>query len=265
MQPNLSGATRMHFILGDPIAQVQSPAFVTQSFVERGANALLAPINVTPADLDGFMAGVALARNVDGLIVTVPHKFACARHCSRLTERAQFLGAVNVMRRTSDGWYGDMVDGLGFVGSVKAKGVDLPGKRVLLVGAGGAGTAIALSFLEEGAGELAIYDADTARLDTLVGRLAERFPGRVRVGTPDPAGFDVVANATPMGMKPEDPLPVMVERLSPSTFVGCVITAPPASPLVEAARRLGCNTQVGKDMFQTLLARMVDHLLQPAD
>lgn len=264
MQPQLSGATRMHFILGDPIAQVRSPAFVTRAFVERGVNALLAPINVPPADLGGFIAGAALARNVDGLIVTVPHKFACFAHCTDATDRARFLGAVNVMRRIPGGWRGDMVDGLGFVGSMIAKGCQPEGKRALLVGAGGAGTAIALSLLEAGVSELAIHDADTARRDGLLARLADRFPGRVAVGSDDPAGFDIAANATPMGMKPDDPLPLRADRLAPDTFVGCVITAPAVSPLVEAARRLGCPTQVGADMFDNLLGLMVDFLLLPA-
>lgn len=261
MQPQLSGATRLHLIVGDPIAQVQSPAFVTKAFVERGANALLAPAHVTPADLAGFLAGLALARNVDGLIVTVPHKFACFGHCTSTTDRARFLGAVNVMRRTRQGWHGDMVDGLGFVGGIKAEGFDPTGKKALLVGAGGAGTAIALSLMEAGIAELAIHDADTARRDALIARLQARFGAAVRAGNDDPSGFDLVANATPMGMQPSDPYPVQVDKLTGSQFVGCVITAPAASPLVVAARKLGCKTQVGGGMFANLLHLMVDFLL----
>ncbi|SMH39871.1 shikimate dehydrogenase family protein [Azospirillum agricola] len=261
MQPMLNGATRVFAIVGDPIAQVQSPAHVTRAFAERGENAILVPAHVTPADLDAFLAGIARARNVDGIIVTVPHKFACFRHCTEVTDRARFLGAVNVMRRTADGWAGDMVDGLGFVGGIRAEGFEPEGKSALLVGAGGAGTAIALSLLEAGVRDLAIHDEDTARRDTLVGRLRERFGGAVRAGEPDPAGYDLVANATPAGMRPGDPLPVPVERLERTTFVGCVITAPAASPLVVAARGLGCRTQVGGGMFANLLGLMVDFLL----
>lgn len=265
MQPLLNGATRVHVIVGDPIAQVQSPAHVTRAFVARGENAILVPANVAPADLGGFLEGIAKARNVDGVIVTVPHKFACFHHCTEVTDRARFLGAVNVMRRTGDGWAGDMVDGLGFVGGIRAEGFQPQGKTALLVGAGGAGTAIALSLLEAGIRDLAIHDEDAARRDRLVGRLRERFGGAARAGEPDPAGFDLVVNATPAGMKPGDPYPVPVERLDPASFVGDVITAPAVSPLVEAARRIGCKTQVGGGMFANLLGLMVDFLLVKAE
>lgn len=265
MLPTLNGATRVHLILGDPIAQVKSPADVTKSFVARGENAILIPANVTPADLDRFVENIVTMRNLDGLIVTVPHKFACYRHVTEPTDRARFLGAVNVMRRTKTGWAGDMVDGLGFVGGIRQEGFQPEGRTALLVGAGGAGTAIALSLLEAGIRDLAIHDEDANRRDTLIRRLMGRFGDAVRVGAPDPAGFDLVVNATPTGMKPTDPLPIPVDRLSPDTFVGDVITAPAVTPLIEAARRIGCKTQVGGGMFANLLELMVDFLSQKGD
>lgn len=263
MLPTLNGSTRVHLIVGEPIAQVKSPAGVTEAFVARGANAILIPAHVVPAELDRFIENIVTMRNLDGVIVTVPHKFACFRHVTEPTDRARFLGAVNVMRRTATGWAGDMVDGLGFVGGIRAEGFQPQGKSALLIGAGGAGTAIALSLLEAGIRDLAIHDEDAGRRDTLIRRLMDRFGDAVRVGEPDPAGFDLVVNATPTGMKPGDPLPVPVERLSPTTFVGDVITAPAVSPLVEAARRIGCPTQVGGAMFANLLDLMVDFLLTP--
>lgn len=259
----VNGATRLHIIVGDPIAQVKSPAGMSASFAARGLNALCVPIHVSPQDLPNFLKSLDKAQNLDGIIVTIPHKFACYEHCTSATERAHFLGSVNILRRTNDGgWFGEMFDGLGFVGAVRGAGYDPAGKRALLAGAGGAGCAIALALVEADVRELAIHDADTARRDRLIGRLKERTATPVIVGSPDPAGFDLIANATPAGMQPGDPYPVDVTRFTPDMFVGCVITAPAVSPVVEAARRIGCKTSVGGDMYAAEQQLMLDFLLE---
>ena len=259
---SITGATRLNVIVGDPIAQVKSPSGMTAAFAARGHDGVVVPVRVSSGDLDEFLAVADKLTNLDGIIVTVPHKFACHRHCASGTDRAAFLGAVNIMRRRKDGaWHGEMVDGLGFVGAVTAKGFDPSGKRALLVGAGGAGSAMALALVDAGVRELAIHDADAARRDGLIGRLAARGPATVVAGSPDPTGFDLLANATPAGMKPGDPLPVEVAKLSPETFVGCVITVPEISPLVAAAREYGCRTSTGTEMYEALQNAMVEFLL----
>ena len=136
------------------------------------------------------------------------------------------------------------------------------GARALQVGAGGAGSAIALALLDAGVAELTLHDADPARLDALTGRLRDRFGDRVTAGPADPAGFDIVANATPMGMREGDPLPVDVAGLGPDTFVGDVITRPAVSPLIGAARRIGCGTSTGGDMFAAVSGLIVDVLVE---
>ena len=259
----LSGATRLIPIIGDPIAQVKSPAGVTKALLENGRNALVIPIHVTPADLELFIQGISLAKNVDGIIVTVPHKFSAYKYCGTATDRAHFLGAVNVMRRNPDGgWHGDMVDGPAFVGGIRNAGCKTEGQRTLLIGAGGAGSAIALALLEAGVSELAIHDEDAARRDSLVERLRTRYKEKVRVGSSDPTGFTLVANATPVGMREGDPYPVQVEKFTPGMFVGDVITAPVVTPMIEAARKIGCGTQIGGGMFLADLDLMLAFLLE---
>src|SRR6266566_4151420 len=212
MNLNLTGATRLNIILGDPIAQVKSPGGVTQGFIDRGHDGMLVPVQVSVEDLAGLLRVADTVKNLDGIIVTVPHKFAC------------FGGAVNIMRRRKEGgWHGDMVDGLGFVGSVKAKGYDPNGKRALQIGAGGAGSAIAMALVEAGVRELAIHDGDAVRRDNLINRLKSLGKADILVGSSYPEGYDLVANATPAGMKVGDPLPIDVTKLKPTTFVGCVI------------------------------------------
>lgn len=263
MAHTLNGATRVHFIVGDPIAQVKSPTGVTQAFAERGRNAVCVPAHVAPADLASWLGGVSRAQNVDSIFVTVPHKFACRALCSSVTERAAFLDAVNVMRRNPDGsWHGDMVDGLGFVQALRGQGMDPAGKRALVVGAGGAGSAIAHALVMAGVAELAVHDADFQRRDTLMQRLAALGLGRIRAGSDDPSGMDLAINATPIGMQPGDALPIAAPRLSPSIFVGCVITAPAVPPLIEAARYKGCRTVTGADMFDRVRDLMVAFLFE---
>jgi len=258
----LDGATRVHFIVGDPITQVKSPAGVSLAFQEHRHNAMVMPAHVAPADLTAWLSGVSLAKNVDGIIVTVPHKFACFDLCATTSDRASFLKTVNTMRRNPDGtWHGDMFDGMGFCAAMTDAGCKIEGKRALLIGAGGAGSAIAYSLVMAGVSELAIHDEDAVRCTTLVDRLASLNRGKVKHGQANPTGFDIALNATPMGMKAGDPYPLDTSKLTSDTFIGCVITAPAISPLVQAARDMGCSTVTGADMFGRVRDLMVEFLL----
>lgn len=258
----LSGATRLFVIVGDPIAQVKSPAGITAGFVRRGVDAVLVPVQVGAQDVAGLLAALDGVRNLDGIVATVPHKFAAFAHCATVTPRAERLKTCNMMRRNPDGrWHGDMGDGLGFVDALRRRGGEPAGRRTLLVGAGGAGRAIGLAFLDAGVSELAIHDTDARRRDDLVALLRQVAPGRVRVGSDDPAGFDIVANASPAGMRASDPLPVRIDRLAATMSVACVITEPAETPLVAAARRLGCTVSTGVDMFAASQEAIVDFLL----
>ena len=255
-----NGATRLFVIVGDPIAQVKSPAGMTAGFAARGHNAILVPVHVTPPDLPAFLAGTSLIRNLDGIIVTIPHKFACVPHCTSLSERARFLGAVNIIRRDgADGRHGDMLDGLGFVAAIRAKGGEPKGARALLVGAGGAGWAIGLALADAGAASLAIHDTDLARRDALIDRLQARIP--VTAGSADPAGYDLVANASSAGMNAGDPHPVDVARLSANSFAACAITQPNPAPWIVAAQAIGCRTSNGVDMYRAAESAMLDFLM----
>lgn len=260
--PTLDGETRVIAIIGDPVAQVKSPRAMTQALNAVGRNCVVVPIHVTPVDVDQFIDGVSLAENLDGIIATVPHKFCAYQHCSSATERAHFLGAVNVLRRSPEGgWHGDMFDGLGFVNGVRAAGWRPEGQRALLVGAGGAGSAIALALVETGVAELAIHDNDAKRRDALLARLKDKFGVTVDVGSADPSGHTLVVNATAVGMRSGDRYPIQAEKLTAGMFVGEVITAPAVTPLIEMARRIGCPTQTGGGMYDAQLDLMRDFFM----
>jgi shikimate dehydrogenase len=260
---SFSGANRVIFIVGDPIAQVKSPAGVTEMMRERGADAIVVPAHVAPGDLAAWVAAITTMRNVDGIIVTVPHKFAVVPLCAGITPQARSIGAANVMRRASDGhWFGDMLDGAGYVAGLRKAGCELRGKRALLVGAGGAGSAIAHALVDAGVSALALHEADVGRREALARKLAGYGAVKPTVGSTDPTGCDVVINATPMGMKPDDPLPVQVDKLAAATFVGDVVTMPAVPPLIAAARARGCATMTGAGMFEAVRDRMVEFFLE---
>src|SRR6185369_17447732 len=133
---------------------------------------------------------------------------------------------------------------------VERKGKKVAGIRAIVSGAGGVGSAIAASLAAAGVAELMLYDRDAKAADALRGRLVEHYPKLVvRTGSSDPAGFDLVVNATPLGMRPGDPLPFDVTRLDRETFIGEVVMKQEMTPLLQAAAARGCRFQVGTDML----------------
>ncbi len=265
MLDSYSGATRVIFIAGHPIAQVKAPAGVTRLFEARGADLIVVPAHVLPGDMAAFLAVAERMPNVHGVIATVPHKFDLAAGCRGMTPGGRSIGAINVARRApGGGWFGDMCDGTGYVAGLRKLGFDPRGRRALLVGAGGAGSAIAHALVDAGVAALALHDTDTGRRDTLLGKLRAYSALAPAIGSTDPGGHDLVINATPMGMQPVDPLPVDLRKLQPGTFVGDVITVPEISPLLEAARGIGCRTMTGIEMFDAVSERIADFYLETA-
>ena len=267
--PVLSGETLVVPILGDPIAQVKSPDGVTRALVARGRNAVVVPMHVLPDDLDTVIRGLGPVRSIAGLIATVPHKFGLAAHCATLTDRAAFLGSVNVARRNPDGtWHGDQVDGAAFVAACRAPtvGAEPPGGRRVALQVGGprgaGSSAIALALLDAGVAELTLHDADPARLDALTGGCATASATASPPARPIPPGTRSSPTRPRWACASGDPLPVDVARLKPDTFVGDVITKPAVSPLIAAARRIGCGTSTGTDMFAAVSGLIVDFLVE---
>ena len=206
-----------------------------------------------------MLAAIDRMGNVDGIMATIPHKFALANHGAALSDRSCSLGVANVARREADGrWRGDMLDGESFVAAILAAECRLEGRRALLVGSGSAGSAIGLSLLERGAEGLAVSDVDVARRDALVTKLTGKYGTRVTAGSGDPRGFSVVVNATPLGMSPTDPLPLDVSGLTSTILVGDVITRPEITPLLQAASGIGCAAQTGVGMFEHSVALKAD-------
>ena len=262
MLEHLNGETRLFPIIGDPVQYVKSPERLTSGFAARGYNGVCVPMQVPEDDLESVTHGLTLVANIDGLLVTMPHKFTAYTYCTTRSERSKLLEVVSVMRRNADGsWHGDMLDGLAFVKAQKDQGAQVEGARALLLGAGGAGSAIAITLLESDVRELIIHDTNEARVTELIELVADLGRGRVTSGPPDPTGCDLVCNATPLGMAEGDPLPVADTLLEASMFVGDVIAGHGETPFLAAARAAGCKTANGDQMVEAVQEMMLEFML----
>ena len=248
----VDGSTKLLGIVGDPIAQVRSPPMWSALFRYNRVNAICVPFHVRPGDLPEFADGLRAAANVLGLLVTIPHKLAAARYASTLTPRAEEVGTVNLLRpRPEGGWEGDILDGHGFVLALRAEGQRIDGRRALVVGAGGVGSAIAFALAEAGAASVAISDIDTARAETLSQRIEQRAHTRSFVAAARAEGFDLIVNASPLGMRADDPMPLDLTGLTSDAIVADVVVSADLTPVLKAARGRGCHVQPG--------AAMTDH------
>ena len=212
-------------------------------------------MGVQAPDYPAFFRSLFSLTNIRGALVTMPHKVTTIELVDELTPTARVAGAANGVLRRDDGTLvGDQFDGAGFVRGVERKGFALQGKNVLVVGNGGVGSPIAASLAAAAVSSMSLFDPNAAASDALAGRLREAYPDlRVVTGSKDPAGHDLVVNATPLGMNDDDPLPMDVDRIDPGTFLGEVGMQQEVTPFLRAAQDKGCPVQVGKDMLYEMI------------
>jgi shikimate dehydrogenase len=247
----ISGKTRLIAHIGYPTESFKAPLIYNPWFEQQGIDAVVVPMGVRAEDFPGVLASLRKFTNLHGALVTMPHKVTVVGLLDEASTTVKIAGSCNALLFRPDGsLVGDMFDGAGFVRGLIRKGLALRGATCLVVGAGGVGSAIAASLAAEGPAAITVFDTDGAAADGLAARLRQHYPGiDVRVGSNDPAGYTLVVNGTPLGMKPGDPLPFDASRLAPETFVGEVVMKTEITPLLEAARSRGCRFQVGTDML----------------
>ena len=247
----IRGTTKLIAHIGYPTETFKSPMIYNPYFQKHGIDVVVVPMGCKAPEYSDFLALVFKLSNTIGALVTMPHKVSTVALLDDATATVKVAGSCNAVRLGPGGRLeGDMFDGEGFVRGAQRKGRNLAGARALVVGNGGVGSAIAASLAKAGVGELALYDATAPMMHALAGRLRTHYPAlTVVVGSNDPAGFDVVVNATPLGMNGGDPLPFDVSRLEQRTFVGEVVLKQEITPLLAAVRARGCEYQVGTDML----------------
>ncbi len=247
----INGDTQIIAHVGYPTTTFKSPMIYNPWFERRGVNAAVVPLGVRREDFARAFPEICRFTNFHGALITMPHKVSVIALLDEVSTAVKVAGSCNAVRRTDDGrLIGDMFDGEGFVRGVARNGGSLGGRRLLVVGCGGVGSAIAASAAAAGAAEIALYDVDAASMEGLGDRLMQNYP-RLKVSrrSNDPSGFDVVVNATPLGTYPGDPMPLDVSRLMPATFVAEVVMKHETTAFLAAAQAQGCRTQVGVDML----------------
>jgi shikimate dehydrogenase len=256
-----TGTTSFYTMIGTPITQVKSPLLYNRYFADHGIDAVMIAMDVPSDQVKNHFKHMRAISNFGGSIVTIPHKQAAVDSMDEMSERAKVLVSVNVVRAENGRLIGDMVDGLGFMVAVKNHGLSIPGKRAVIIGGGGAGAAIAQAIAQAGADEVVIKEIRTERHELLEHLLKEADPEiKVSFELHTLQDFDLVVNATPVGMNDDPRVPFPTQTLSPPTLVADVVTNPKVTPWLAAALKKGCAVQYGAEMVYGQFGLMGRHL-----
>ncbi len=258
----ITGRTRVFGVIADPIEHVRACEVFNPLFEAHGIDAVLVPLHVPPAGLAEALTGFRALANLGGILVTIPHKEHVLPLLDEIGPHAKLVGAANIIRRDADGKLaGENFDGLGFVAGLEQAGHTLGGRRILLVGAGGAAKAIACALVEQDPAALVIANRTVARGEALAERLRAAYPeAPVQAGPLDPRGFDIVVNATSLGLQLSDPLPLPISEVESSTLLAEIIMKPERTPLVEAAHARELQVHLGRHMLDAQIPLMARFL-----
>ena len=247
----INGNTELIAHIGFPTHAFKAPMIYNPWFEKAGVNAVVVPMGCRTPDYPAFLRALFKLSNIRGALITMPHKVPTTTLVDELLPNAAIAGACNAVRLGPAGQLqGAMFDGEGFVRGVLRKGLVLQGASALVVGSGGVGSAIAASLAAAGVARLALFDVQDTAAQGLAERLVRHYPAlQVLVGSPDPHGFDLVVNASPLGMNEGDAMPMEVSRIAPGTFVGEVVMKTEMTTFLRAAQARGCPVQVGSDML----------------
>jgi shikimate dehydrogenase len=254
----ITGATRLCFILGRPVAHTLSPAMHNAAFAALALPYVYLPWALSPDGLAAAAAAFRAMENFAGANVTVPYKEAIRVHLDTLSTEAEGIGAVNTIVPREGRLIGHNTDGEGFIASLRDEGgVDPRGARVFLLGAGGGARGVAYALAAHGAAEIRVANRSPGRADAMVASLYGRFPRcqflALPLQSPGSAeavrSADVVINATSVGLAPDETLPLNLDGLRPTTLVCDLIYRPPETALLRGARSKGCRVLNGLGML----------------
>lgn len=255
----ISGTTELIAHLGYPTHTFKSPLIYNPWFARSGIDAVVVPMGVRPEDYPALFRSVFTLTNIRGALVTMPHKVITMELVDQVSPTAEIAGATNAVVLRDGSLVADQFDGAGFVRGVLRKGFDPAGKRALVIGNGGVGSPIAASLAGLGLAGIGLFDPNAAASEALAHRIEKHYPDvDLAVGSKDPEGFDLIVNATPIGMRDGDPLPVDVDRITPGSYVGDVVLKAEITPFLRAARDKGCPIAVGTDMLFEMIPAVLE-------
>ncbi|MBI5740278.1 MAG: shikimate dehydrogenase [Nitrospirae bacterium] len=242
----LSGKTKIIGIFGNPVEHTLSPAMHNAAFQTLGLDMAYVPFRVLPEDLPDAVRAVRTL-NLQGVNITVPHKENVIPLLDEVDKEAEFIGAVNTVVNTDRRLKGYNTDGRGFMNSLSEAGLSAEGKTVLMIGAGGASRAVGY-YLSDKASGLFLYDVDRPKAEKLTADLQNIRSNVVLLeNISDVVKPDVLINATPLGLKPGDPLPFDPDRITSGMVVCDLIYRKTA--LLREAEKKGAKTMNGLGML----------------
>ena len=259
MEKRINGHTRLYALIGSPVGHSGSPAMYNYSFDKLGIDAAYLAFDV-PVEKTEKAVEALRTLHAGGFNVTMPCKTAVAQLVDKLSPAAELVGACNTVVFEEDGTMtGHMTDGVGFVRNLKEHGVDIKGEKIVLLGTGGAATAIAVQAALDGVAEIAIFnrkDEFYANGEKTVEKIKKAVPSIQKVYIEDLdntellgqviAESDILINATRAGMSPmQDVIPVPAEFLRPELAVADVVYNPKETLLIKKAKEAGCRAAVG--------------------
>lgn len=257
----ISGRTRLLGVLADPVAQARSPAMANALLEQQelfGEYALV-PLHASAGDLLHVIEGLRRLQNFAGTIVSMPHKSAIMPLLDEVSPEVELVGAANVIRREPDGrLVGAVFDGEGFVAGLRAAGHQIQGKACFLAGARGAAAAVAFALAKHDCSSLTIGNRTAEKAHALAARIRRVWPQvHVQVGAQTPRRYDITINATALGMKPEDELPIPIEIVDRSALIAECVIAPEMTRLLEIAATRGRAIHSGVPMLTEQIPLML--------
>ena len=247
-------------LLGDPVAHSYSPHIVNAACREAGVNGIYVALRCDGENLEGLIRGIA--RGGGGGNVTLPHKQRAARILDVPTYAVRRSGACNTFWADDDGVvHGDNTDVVGLQRAVEHLcGSSAEGMRVLILGAGGAARAVLLGLLEDGAERITVWNRTVERARTIARRIGG---ARTRVAvTPadvEDRSYDLIVNATTLGLGPRDESIVQFERLDRVDYVLDLVCGREPTPLMRAAEAVGIPAADGREMLVQQAAAAFEH------
>ena len=252
---NITGETRVCGVIGDPIEHTLSPTIQNAAFNALNLDYTFLAFKVTPTQVGNAIAGMR-ALGILGLNVTMPHKEAVINHLDQIDETAKFLNAVNTIHNKDGKLLGFNTDGIGALKALKENGANPQGKRVLLLGSGGAARAIAYSLAQE-ADELVVLNRTVDEAKDLASLLKRTFNKKVVANLLSASVIqdklcdsDILINATSVGMKPNFGQSLIApEWLKPDLTVMDIVYNPVETKLAIDAKSKGAKVVSGVEML----------------
>ncbi|MBD2844495.1 shikimate dehydrogenase [Paenibacillus sp. IB182496] len=245
--------TVLYAVIGDPIRHSKSPLMLNRAFAEAGINGVYTAFHVKKEQLGDFVAGVR-AMGVRGVNVTIPHKLDIMPHLDRIDESSRAIGAVNTIVNDDGVLTGYNTDGLGYVRSLKEEvEPELAGKRIVVLGAGGAARGVLYALTKERPGAITVVNRTLAKAEALARDLAPY--GTVAAADSGAlarlcADADIVINTTSVGMHPStDEVPLDAGWLRPGAVASDLIYNPMVTRFLREAEQRGCRIHGGLGMF----------------